>query len=115
MSEVAKDSMELSWKEHSVDLEAFNAAIKAQDSNCCGTSADSNKLTVHFIEQASEEAKAAVAAQWAELDDEEHAMCASYKSQAQKASEKEALKASGKAALIALGLSEAQVNAMLGQ
>ena len=77
-----KSSLELKWKEHNVDLAAFDAWVKSVEPSCCGTSAD-YKLTVWFMEQLSEEAKAAIEAKWAELDDAEHEMVKSYRSRQQ--------------------------------
>ena len=77
-----KSSLELKWKEHNIDLAAFDAWVKSVEPSCCGTSAD-YKLTLWFMEQLSEEAKAAIEAKWAELDDAEHEMVKSYRSREQ--------------------------------
>lgn len=110
-----KFSKELEWKDHTIDLEAFEAWAKA---NCgeeyCGNSADS-KLRLHFSEEPSQEIKDAIDDKWEELDDEEHEMCASYKSRAERAAERAAAKAAAIAALAtASGLSQDQINALLG-
>ena len=111
---MVKYNMELSWKEHSVDMEAFEAWAKA---NCgadyCGNSADSS-LKMHFLEAPSQEIQDAIDAQWEAMDDEEHAMCASYTPQADRQAAKAAAKAAAIAALAtASGLSQDQINAIL--
>lgn len=109
-----KYNVELNWKEHSVNLDAFHAWAK---DNCgadyCGMSSDAN-LRMHFLEEPSEEIKAAIVAQWEACDDAEHAMCTSYKSIEERKAEAEAKKVSGKAKLLALGLTEAEVAALVG-
>jgi len=110
---MVKFNMELQWKEHAVDLEAFCIWAKAQDANCCGTSADS-KLTVHFTEEPSQEVKDAIDQKWEDMDDEEHEMCTSYQSNADRAAAKAAAKTAAIAALAtASGLSQDQINALL--
>lgn len=110
---MVKHNIELQWKEHSVDLEAFNAWTKEQDENCVGSSADS-KLTLHFLEEPSQEVKDAIAQKWADMDDEEHEMCASYASLEDRLAAKAAAKQSAIQALaVASGLSEAQIKALL--
>lgn len=110
---MVKHTLELQWKDHSVNLEALNKALKELSSDCCGCSADSS-LKVHFTEVPSDEVLAAIKAKWAELDDPEHEMCKSYKSQADLLAEKEAKKQSAKAKLAALGLDAEEVAALLG-
>ena len=110
----AKYSMELSWKDHSVNLEGVEAWLRANaGEHYCGNSADA-KLTLWFLEEPSQEVKDAIEMKWLELDDSEHELCVSYKSSEQKATDVVAAKASAKAKLAALGLSEAEVAALLG-
>lgn len=111
---MVKHTMELSWKDHSVDLEAFEEWARE---NCgdqyCGNSADSS-LKLHFLEEPSQEMKDAINAKWAELDDKEHEMCKSYMSQAERLEEKAAAKQSAiKALAKASGLTQAQIKALL--
>lgn len=109
-----KYTKELAWKDHNIDLDAVNVWAKA---NCgeqyCGASADS-AFKMHFMEEPSQEIKDAIDELWEDLDDEEHEMCASYKSKEERAEEVAAKKASGKAKLIALGLTEDEAAALVG-
>lgn len=81
-----KSSLELKWKEHNVDLAAFDSWVKSAVPSCCGSSAD-YRLTLWFLEDLPEETKAAVEAKWAELDDPEHEMVKSYCSALQRQQE----------------------------
>lgn len=77
---MVKHTMELSWKEHSIDLVALESWLKEHaGEHYCGNSADS-KLKLHFLEEPSEEIKEAILDKYAELDDEDHEMVKSYKS-----------------------------------
>ena len=107
-------NIELQWKEHNIDLSAWNFWAKEQDENCCGCSADS-KLTVHFTKEPSQKVKDAIEQKWADMDDSEHEMCQSYKSQAELNTERQAASDSAKAKLIAaLGLTKEELVALLG-
>ena len=111
---MAKWSMDLEWKEHNVDLSAFDAWCKENaGAQYCGNSADS-KLHLWFLEEPSEEEKAACADKWETLDDAEDEMCASYKSAEELAVAAAAKKASAKAKLAALGLDADELKAILG-
>ena len=89
-----KRNVVLNWKEHNVDLQAFDAWCK-QNLPCAGTSAGSN-LTVHLTEE-DEIHEAAVRAKWEELDDNQHEMVLSYKSSEQISQELAAREAAIKA------------------
>lgn len=111
---MVKHTKELSWKEHSVDLVALEAWMKANaGEHYCGNSADVS-LKLHFLEEPSQETLDAIEAKWAELDDAEHEMCASYKSNAERLAEQAAKRESAKAKLAALGLSAEELKALLG-
>jgi hypothetical protein len=71
-----KRNVVLNWKEHNIDLQAFDAWCKA-NLPCVGTSAGSS-LTVHLTEE-DEIHEASVRAKWEELDDDQHEMALSYK------------------------------------
>jgi hypothetical protein len=111
---MVKYTKELEWKQHMVDLEAFEAWAKA---NCgadyCGNSADA-KLRLHFLEQPSQAIEDAIDSKWEDLDDEEHPMCVSYKSEEERKVEAQAKKASAISKLAALGLSQDELKAILG-
>lgn len=77
-----KSNIELKWKEHNVDLTAFDSWLRSIDSYYCGNSADS-KLTLWFMEEVSQEIIDVIQAKWGELDDAEHEMAKSYKSREQ--------------------------------
>ena len=109
---VAKYSIELAWKGHSVDLEGLEAWLRANaGEHYCGNSADS-KLTLWFLEEPSEEIKGAMRAKWDDLDNEDADLCVSYKSQEQRAADRAAAKASARAKLAALGLTEQEIAAL---
>lgn len=113
-NEVVKWIKILEWKDHNVDLVAFEAWAKA---NCgesyCGSSSDVN-LRMGFLEEPSQDIKDAIDAKWAALDDAEDAMCQSYQSAEARAAAKAAAKQSAIAALAtASGLSQDQINALL--
>jgi hypothetical protein len=111
---MVKHTMELEWKAHPIDLEALEEWLKeTAGEHYCGNSADS-KLKLHFLEEPSEEVKAAIEAKMEELDDEEHEMCKSYQSQKDRAEAKAKAKESAiKALAKASGLTKAQIDALL--
>jgi len=110
---VANCTIELSWKEFNVNLEMVKAAIAAiGGEEFCGSSADTC-LKVHFNEDPGQSVKDAVAAYWdGVLVD--GAEATGYESAADIAAVAATKKASGKAKLLALGLTEEEVNALLG-
>ncbi len=111
---MVKHTTELAWKTHSVDLEAFAAWVKVTaGEHYCGSSADSS-LKLHFLEKPSQEILEAIEAEWAAMDDQAHAMCASYKPHEQRLAEKAAAKTAAIQALAAAsGLTQEQVQALL--
>lgn len=110
---MVKYTKELQWKDHLVNLAALEIWLRTNLENYCGNSADVC-LKLHFLEQPSDEALALIDVKWAELDNPQHEMCVSYKSQADLLAEKEAKKQSAKAKLAALGLDAEEVSALLG-
>lgn len=110
MSEV-KHNIELEWKAHNVNVAGMVAFVKGEDANCCGASAG-DKLQLHFLEEPSQEVKDAIAQKWEDMDDEEHELCADYKSAEDLAAEKAVLKQSAKNKLKALGLTDDEIAAM---
>lgn len=110
---VAKYEIVLDWKEFNLSLDAVHSWMQAHaGSEYCGMSADS-KLHIWFANEPDQDAKDAVSAHWESLD-EESDEAAAYKSAADQATEKAAKKASGKAKLLALGLTEDEIAAMVG-
>ena len=105
-------SMKLEWKEFNEDLRAIDAFVKLQSEDYKGNSADS-ALTLWFENEPSEEIKQAIADKWDGLSAESEE-AASYQSAAQIEAEKEAKKASARAKLAALGLTEDELAAILG-
>lgn len=110
---VAKYMISLEWKEFNVDLEAVEAWMRANaGSSYCGNQAGT-KLELWFYEEPEQDNKDLIALYWEDLNEESDEV-ASYKSALEVASDKVAKKASGKAKLLALGLSEDEVAALLG-
>lgn len=104
--------MKLDWKEYNVDLEALQIHLKDLYPDLDGCAAG-RELSLIFFEEPSQEDKDAIASFWESID-AEHEMVVSYKSQAQRSEERAAKKESGKAKLLALGLTEAEIAAMIG-
>ena len=105
-------SMKLEWKEFNVNLQMLETWLKAQSDLYVGNSADT-ALTLWFSEEPSEEVKEAVETKWAEID-EESDEAATYVSAQDVLDAQVAKKASGKAKLLALGLTQDEVDALLG-
>lgn len=110
-------SIELAWKEFSINMDKVEAHLRANLSSAyCGNSAGA-KLTLWFIAEPSEDDKAAVELYWESVhaDSEE---ATSYQTAAQKATAEAANKtakvSSATAKLLALGLSADEVKAILG-
>lgn len=104
--------MKLDWKEHSVDLKAVEVWMKANTTGYLGNSAD-KCLHFWFSEEPSQEEKDATQAYWHGLD-ENSDEAQSYQSAADIEAARLSKKASGKAKLIALGLTEEEASALLG-
>jgi hypothetical protein len=129
---MVKYTMDLEWKkeilsgegteespyvygdEFSVCMETMEAWFKANaGADYCGNSADS-KLHLHFLEEPSQAIKDAIQAKWDSLTPASPE-AASYKPQAQRQAEKAAAKAAAIQALAtASGLSQQQIQALLG-
>lgn len=112
---VAKASISLEWKDHSVDLEALESWLKDNAGDkYCGNSADKG-LTLWFLDEPGEEVRKAIADKWAELDDEKHEMAQSYESQAERQASKEKAKQDAiKKLAKASGLTQTEIKALLG-
>lgn len=107
----------LDWKPFNVDVNAVNAWIKANTySNFCGSSGQ-DTLMLCFTSEPSERDKALIQKYWDEMA-EESPEATSYRSAKERleaaAAEKAANKASAKAKLLALGLSEEEIAALSG-
>lgn len=102
--------MEMQWKEFNVSLPSIDAFCKAQSEDYKGNSADS-ALGLWFENEPSDEIKVAIQAKWDGMSDSS-AEVVNYKSRDQIAAEQAAKKASGKAKLLALGLTEDEIAAL---
>lgn len=109
-------SMRLNWKEFNVDLKAMETWFKAQSEDYKGNSADS-ALTLWFENEPSDEIKEAIQEKWDGLS-EESEEAVSYKSRDAERAEDDAAKAAALATarskLQALGLSDAEIDALKG-
>lgn len=113
MSQVVS-SMSFSWKEFNVSLVLLETWLRENaGAGYCGNCASGASLELYFIEEPSQEIKDAVQAYWDGLEDDS-AEASDYKSQEQINADVEAKKASAKAKLLALGLTEDEVNALVG-
>jgi hypothetical protein len=104
--------IELQWKEFNVNLQKVNEAIPSICNSYAGNQANS-VLELWFSEEPSDQEKADIQAYWDALTDQS-AEAQSYKSAADIETERLAKKASAEAKLIALGLSQDEVKAILG-
>jgi hypothetical protein len=94
-----------------VCLESMEVWLKANaGEHYCGNSADS-QLTLWFMEEPSQEVKDAIQAKWDALD-EESSECQAYMSAEERLADAEVKKASARAKLEALGLTEAEFKAL---
>lgn len=103
-------SMKLDWKEFNVDLAALDAWFRGESEDYKGNSADA-ALTLWFENEPSDEIKEAIQAKWDGLESDS-AEAVSYKDMAQIKADQAAKKASGKAKLLALGLTEDEIAAL---
>lgn len=108
----AKMKIDLQWKEHNVNLEMVNSKLKQDCPKICGTQAASC-LEVWFTEEPTQEEKDAVIAYWESLD-EASAEATGYKSRAQIEADVEAKRQSAIAKFAALGLTDAEIAAIIG-
>jgi hypothetical protein len=110
---VAKYSMKLEWKEFNLDMNSVEAWMENNaGEHYCGNSAGS-ALELHFEEEPSQAEKDAIAAYWAALEEESDEALV-YQSKAERDADKAAKKAAGKAKLLALGLTEDEIAALVG-
>lgn len=111
---VAKFAMRLDWKEDlSLDLNMVDVKLKElAGENCCGNQAAA-QLEIWFLEEPAQEIKDLIQAYWDSLD-ESSPEAEAYKSADARKEEAQAKKASGKAKLLALGLTEEEVAALMG-
>ena len=105
--------LELQWKEFNIDLKAFDEQLKASYPSYLGPQAQV-VLELYFSEEPSQEAKDAISALWDSIDSDQHALAQSYVSKDSIEADKASKKQSAKAKLLALGLTEAEVSALLG-
>lgn len=105
-------SIKLQWKEFSVDLKAIDSALRGLYDNYAGNQAYS-VLELWFTEEPSDSDKAAVLAYWAGIESDS-SEAESYQSASDLETAKAVKRASGKAKLVALGLSEEEADALLG-
>ncbi len=105
-------AIKLSWKEFSVDLRALDAKMRLDYPSYVGNQAHSD-LELWFSEELSQEDQDAIQAYWDALT-EESEEAESYMSMEDLLADKEAKAAAGKAKLLALGLTEEEIAAMLG-
>lgn len=107
----AEFCIKLDWKGFNISLPAVHEWMQAHAGDqYCGTQAGA-KLELWFLSEPSQEIQEAIAAKWLALD-EDSDEAAAYKSHAEILSEKAAKKASAKAKLLALGLSEDEIAAL---
>lgn len=109
-------TMDYAWKEFSINGDLVLITIKTLSDKIVGTSHNS-KFQIHFSSQPSVEELEAINDYWDSIN-EESEEATSYISGEQvkqnQQAENLALKESAKAKLLALGLSEAEVSAILG-
>lgn len=113
--------MILQWKEYSVNLEKVEDALKAMlgadyigsSGIGAGSTTHAEGLHLHLSENVTDGQKSDIQDYWDAITEESEEATA-YQSNAEIEAIKATKKAEGKAALIALGLTEDQVNAMIG-
>lgn len=105
--------LELQWKEFNIDLPALDSQLRASYPSYVGNQAYS-VLELWFNEEPSQEDKDAIQALWDGIEDDQHALAQSYTSQADIEAEIEVKKQSAKTKLLALGLTEDEVKALVG-
>ena len=103
----------LQWKEFNINLDALGAQLKVSYPSFGGFYADA-QLDVYFSEDLSQQDQDAIQALWDSITNDQHELAQSYISQADLDADKEVKKASAKTKLLGLGLTEAEVKAILG-
>ena len=102
-------TLDLNWKTFNVSLPKIRAWVDANlEASCLGISANS-KLQIHFEQEPTELDKNALQSYWNSLD-EESEEATSYMSLEEQT---QAKKDSAKAKLLALGLTEVEIEAIL--
>jgi hypothetical protein len=108
--------IDLQWKDFKINLTKVEEAIKTLCPDCVGTQAYS-LLELWFSSEPSDEVKAQILAYWDSID-AASIEAVTYKSADQLKQEADAAKLvninSAKAKLAALGLSEAEISAIIG-
>lgn len=104
--------MELQWKGFSVDLRAVDANLRDLYAHYSGNQAH-DVLELWFTEEPSSEEKADIQAYWDGIESDS-SEATSYQTAEEVEANLAAKKASGKAKLIGLGLSEEEADALLG-
>lgn len=104
--------MQMQWKEFNVDLRAVDANLRGLYDSYSGNQAH-GVLELVFTEEPSSEDKAAVQAYWDGIESDS-SEATSYQSVESLEADRIAKRASGKAKLIGLGLSEAEADALIG-
>ena len=111
-------TVQLEWKSFNVNLVQVEAMARTLDPSCCGCSADSS-FKVHFTNDALPDAIVAELESYWDSITETSSEATSYQSAAQiataTASAKAANLASAQTKLEALGLTTAEIAAILGQ
>ena len=111
--QIATFMIPLEWLSFNVDLNTVNTWMIANAGNqYCGSQAH-NQLELWFLSDPGDSVKSAIATYYAGLN-ESSSEATSYQSQDQIKAVADASAASGKAKLKALGLSDAEIAAMLG-
>lgn len=106
-------TLDLNWKQFNVSLSKLREHVDANVSTpCVGISANS-KLQIHFADQPSELDQNALLSYWESID-EESDEATTYKSSEDLAQEMQTKKESAKAKLLVLGLTEAEIQALIG-
>lgn len=111
--QIAKFMIPLEWKEFSVNLQSVDTWMKANAGDqYCGNQAH-GRLELWFLEEPSQDAKDAIAAYWDALH-EDSAEATAYRSWASVKADIATKKASGKAKLAQLGLTDEEIAALVG-
>lgn len=106
-------SINLEWKEFNVNLQAVEAWMKANAGAHYSGNQASRTLELYFSEEPEQSVKDDVQAYW-DLLAEDAEEVTSYKSQEDVLAEIATKKASGRAKLLQLGLTEEEVSALVG-
>lgn len=104
-------SIELPWKENNINLNLLNTKVKQINAAYLGCAADI-KLTLYF-DALTEEETQAIKDYWESLTEESEEVI-TYKSREDEELELKAKKESAKQKLIAIGLSEDEISALIG-